>query len=253
MRVENIARHELDFDQHGVDSDGKAFHLTHHAIAIPGRDASMDYVLAKPQNGDFSYYYPEKPIKDQIVLHYTMGYLKGDIAALTRHDNHVSVPFVIGRNGTIYNLFSSGSWSYHLGRGSVGGNKVRSQKTIGIELSNIGPLKKQGDSLSTSYSSTDIYCDMAQTAYYQQAAFRDFDYYATFTEAQYNSLIVLLDYLTRKFNIERTFLSEPDRFNTSDSVVEFGGIVSHVNYRATGKTDIGPAFDWQRIIQGLQP
>lgn len=252
MRVEKITAHELDFDQNALDSDGKAFRLSRHSIAIPGSDASMDYVLAKPQSGDESYYYPERLLKDQIVLHYTMGYLKGDMATLTRSNYHVSVPFVIGRNGTIYNLFSSSYWSYHLGKGAIGGNKVRSQKTIGIELSTIGPLKKQGDSLSTNYSSSDIYCDMAQTEYFQQAAFRDFDYYATFTEAQYKSLIVLLDYLTSKFNIERTFLPEPDRYKTLDSVVDFGGIVSHVNYRATGKTDIGPAFDWQRLIQSLQ-
>ena len=129
MRVEKISDHEKDFDQNGIDGDGKAFRLTPSSIAIPNENSNMDYVLAKPKNGDESYYYADAQEKDQIVLHYTMGYLKGDFAQLTRSDNHVSVAFVIGRNGTIYNLFASRFWSYHLGRGAVGGNATRSKKT----------------------------------------------------------------------------------------------------------------------------
>jgi len=251
MRVENIADHENEFDQNGTDSDGKVFRLTPLSILIPGDSSSMNYVLTKPVSGDESYYYSEIITKDQIVLHYTMGYLKGDIGQLTRNNNHVSVPFVIGRNGTIYNLFSSKYWSYHLGPGAAGGNKERSKRTIGIELSNIGPLRSQGNSLSSSYNSSDIYCDRAQTEYFQQASYRDFDFYATLTDAQYEAVIILLRYLTGTYGIERKILPESERYETSEDVTAFGGIVSHVNYRATGKTDIGPAFDWQRVINGV--
>ena len=134
MRVENITNHENEFDEHGLDIDGNKFHLTPSSIAIPNENSEMAYIFTKPANGKESYYYREVQPKDQIVLHYTMGYLRGDIAQLTHSEMHVSVPFVIGCNGKIYNLFSSKYWSYHLGPGSVGGNKVRSQKTIGIEL-----------------------------------------------------------------------------------------------------------------------
>ncbi len=46
-------------------------------------------------------------------------------------------------------------------------------------------------------------------------------------------------------------LPEDSRYAVSRDVPSFAGIVSHVNYRTTGKTDIGPAFDWQRIADGL--
>lgn len=251
MRVEKISDHEKDFDQNGIDGDGKAFRLTPSSIAIPNENSNMDYVLAKPKNGDESYYYADAQEKDQIVLHYTMGYLKGDFAQLTRSDNHVSVAFVIGRNGTIYNLFASRFWSYHLGRGAVGGNATRSKKTVGVELCNIGPLINQGDYLSSSYSSSDSYCDLAQSEHFWQASYRDFDYYATFTSQQYIALVKLLRYLTATFGIECKFLPEAERYLTLDSIPTFGGIVSHVNYRATGKTDFGPAFDWERLIDGV--
>ena len=73
-----------------------------------------------------NHFFREAVKKDQIVLHYTIGYLPGDIATLSQSNKHLSVPFVIGRNGNIYNLFPSKYWAYHLGRGAIGGNKTRS-------------------------------------------------------------------------------------------------------------------------------
>ncbi|GMR21350.1 MAG: hypothetical protein BMS9Abin36_1950 [Gammaproteobacteria bacterium] len=249
MRVEDIAAHEARFDATGVNSNGIRHNMISKSIGIPG-DGSMDYIDAGLASGDESYFYKTRFAKDQIVLHFTMGQLGGDMATLARQNDHVSVPFVIGRNGTIYNLFPSFYWSYHLGPGAVGGNKERSRKTLGIELSNIGLLKPQGDELINDYGG--VYCRISETAYYQRQSFRGYDYYATFTDAQYTALIVLLRYLTDRYNIARNFLAEPDRYTAGSAIQDSGGIVSHANYRATGKTDIGPAFDWQKVIGGVQ-
>ena len=105
MRVEEILTYESDFDSNGVDSNGKIYSLSDETIQIPGETGEMNYVRIKAASGDESYFYKSKFPKDQIVLHYTVGYLKGDIATLTQSDYHVSVPFIIGRNGKIYNLF----------------------------------------------------------------------------------------------------------------------------------------------------
>lgn len=250
MRPEKIISHEEQFDASGKDSSGKVFRLLKKSIAIPGETGTMDYVKAEPESGDKSFYYEESVKKDQIVLHYTAGYLKGDMAALSTPDNHVSVPFVIGRNGTIYNLFSSRYWSYHLGKGALGGNTVRSKASIGIEISNIGGLKRVGDQMHSNYAN-DVYCDVSQTQYYVASKFRRFEYFATYTEAQYKSLIVLLRYLTATYGIERKFMDEAVRYEAHLRTATFGGIVSHVNYRSDEKEDIGPAFDWQRVIKEL--
>jgi len=252
MRVEKIEEHEERFDASGTDSSGKEHTLIKKSIEIFGEDSFMNYVEVRPSSGDESYFYNVKADKDQIVLHYTMGYLKGDIAALSKKDYHVSVPFVIGRNGTIYNLYPSAYWSYHLGKGAVGGNQTRSRASIGIEISNIGPLNKNGDNLVTTYSDDDIYCGLDQKDFYEEKSFRNFDYYATFTDKQYDSLIVLLRYLTARYKIPRDFPGEDTRYVTSEASALFKGIVTHVNYRATGKTDIGPAFDWDRVIKGVK-
>lgn len=53
-------------------------------------------------------------------------------------------------------------------------------------------------------------------------------------------------------SIPRSFLDPADRYEARDGIVDFRGVVSHVNYRRTGKTDIGSAFDWNRVIEGVQ-
>lgn len=249
MRVEQIPAHEADFEAHYTDCNGKLFDHAVHTIQIPGEETTMDYVVLTPRSGDKTFYYGSVADKKQIVLHYTLGYLKGDIATLTQHDYHVSVPFVIGRNGMIYNLFDPHCWAYHLGPNAVGGNATSSKRTIGIEISNIGGLKRTNYGMETYYG--DIYCRSDQNDAYVQQPFRRFDYFATFTPEQYESLILLIRYLTASFPIRRNFLDSSDRFKVKNNIPGFRGIVSHVNYRRSDKEDIGPAFDWERVIQGV--
>lgn len=249
MKASGIFNHENAFQNTGLDSAGKKFILTDEIVTIKSTGEKLTLIDCKRENNDDSFYFKESIPKKKIILHYTMGYLKGDIATLTT--NQVSVPFVIARNGKIYNLFASKYWSYHLGPNASGGNTAMSKSTIGIELSNIGPLKKIGNNLVTTYSDNDIYCKLDEIEYYTflPNAYRNYKYYATFTNAQYKSLVLLLKFLTEKYNIPYTLISEANRYQKMDdnTFTLYNGIASHVNCR-TDKTDIGPAFDWASII-----
>jgi N-acetyl-anhydromuramyl-L-alanine amidase AmpD len=249
MKATSIPTHENTFQSTGVDSFGKKFILKEGIFTIKGTAETIKIMDCARDNGDKSFYYQEETAKKKIVLHFTMGYLKGDIGTLTKQ--HVSVPFVIGRNGIIYNLFASKYWSYHLGPGARGGNTAMSKECIGIEISNIGPLKKIGDNLVTTYSDTDIYCQMAETQYFTRlnTPYRGFEYFATFTAAQYEAIRQLLTFLCAKYSLPRKFVNEPARYQvmTDAEFANYKGIVSHVNCR-TDKVDIGPAFDWDRIL-----
>lgn len=255
MRATSIPKHEKGFLKNKMDSNLKKFNLTNRSIPIKGSSEKMKYIDCRRENGDNSFYYEEHHSKTQIVIHFTVGYLKGDIATLTTPSNNVSVPFIIARNGVILNMWSSAYWSYHLGRGAVGGNTIGSKKTIAIEVSNIGYLKKVGNDLVSIYSNNDDYCRLDETRFYTKLnePYRGQQYYATYTKKQYDSLIVLLRYLTAQYDIPREFLPEDRRYITGNSndIPNFRGILSHVNYRATGKWDIGPAFDWSRLISGV--
>jgi N-acetyl-anhydromuramyl-L-alanine amidase AmpD len=252
MKASGIPNHEASFQATGLDTFGKKFILKKETVLIKGSDETIDIMDCARDNGDKSFFYEFVATKRKIVLHFTMGYLKGDIGVLTRQ--HVSVPFVIGRNGVIYNLFASKFWSYHLGPGAAGGNTAMSKESIGIEISNIGPLKLVGNQLVTSYSNTDVYCSLDETQYYRKLdqPYRGFQYYATFTDAQYISVIKLLRFLTAKYNIPRVFPDLPIRYSKMNDAdfTAYHGITSHVNCRQD-KTDIGPAFEWERIISGV--
>lgn len=259
MRATSIPQHEATFRQNGIDSSGTKFILTNETVSIPDKvGGNITFVDCRKEVPDSSYYYAEDFPKQRIVLHHTAGYLRGDIAQLSRQGTEVSVPFVISRSGLIYNLWKSRHWSYHLGPGAIGGNTEMSRNSIGIELSNIGFLRRKtnGD-LHTVYSTTDIYCSEAETAFYQKlpSKYRGEQYYARFTTAQYNALVLLLRFLTARYNIPRTILPPTKRFEAFGSAAEaasFKGICSHVNFRPTGKWDISPAFEWDRIIKGIK-
>ena len=249
MKASSIVNHENTFQSTGVDVFGKKFILTDGTFTIKGTTETLKIMDCARDNGDKSYYYQEETAKKKILLHFTMGYLKGDIGTLTKQ--HVSVPFVVGRNGIIYNLFASKYWSYHLGPGAIGGNTAMSKECIGIEISNIGPLKKVGNNLVTTYSDQDIYCSLAETQYYTRlnTPYRGFEYFATFTAAQYEAIGKLIRFLCAKYNLPKTFIDPAERYKvmTESGFTSFKGIASHVNCRPD-KVDIGPAFEWDKIM-----
>lgn len=252
MKATSIPAHEASFLQTGIDAGGKKFKLTPGEYPIKGTTEKISLIDCVPESEHEPYYYKEITPKKKIILHFTMGYLKGDILTLTK--DHVSVPFVIGRKGDIFNLFASKYWSYHLGPGAIGGNTTMSRESIGIEISNIGPLKKIGNNLVTTYSNSDVYCTLDETQFYCRLPkkYRGHEYYATYTDAQYKSVIKLLKFLCAKYDIPKTFVTDAVRFDimTANNFTRFSGIASHVNCRSD-KCDIGPAFDWQRVITGV--
>lgn len=258
MKASSLLQHESTFRQTGIDSSGTKFLLKDEIVNIGDKTGGKITLVDAPKEiADNSYFYEEEFPKERIVLHFTAGYLKGDVAQLTRQGVEVSVPFLISRSGHIYNFWKSKYWSYHLGPGTMGGNTEMSRSSIAIEISNIGYLhRKPNGQLYTTYSTSDIYCTEAETAYYQKLAapYRGEKYFAKFTLAQYNSLILLLRFLTAKYKIPRVFLPAATRYNTfasPETAANFKGICSHVNFRPSGKWDIGPAFDWERVIAGL--
>jgi N-acetyl-anhydromuramyl-L-alanine amidase AmpD len=258
MDFKSVAAAEVEFKATGNKNRGQAYELTPFSIPIPG-DANwkLDGITCRPKNGYTGYFYDEKTTKKKIVLHFTVGHLRGDIGSLTSQDRgHVSTSFVLARDGSIYQLFSSAAWSYHLGKDAIGGNGAQSKISIGIEISNYGPLTKRGDNLETAYSTPpgkDIYCTIQDTDQYIKldTPYRGYRYFAAFTNEQYHNLILLLRYLTASYNIPRKFLPLPDRYEAKASAsADFEGICSHVNFRSD-KFDIGPAFDWDRVISGV--
>jgi len=258
MYFDKLKKWELSVKETGLNG---LFKTEKFSIPIPGEtDLKLDGKLIEPANGDRGYFFTDSAAKDKqrIVLHFTAGVLTGDLKALTgqlpKRLKTISVPFVMGRDGSVYRPFSSAAWAWHLG-GFVKKRAIRvaeQKATIGIEISNIGPLKKKGDVLKTIYRSE--YCTLDQSDRYTELAtpYRGYKYWATYTDKQINSLIILLRYLTATYDIPRAFIPEENRYITNvPDTLKFKGIVSHVNYRKD-KSDLGPAFPWEQVIAGVQ-
>jgi N-acetylmuramoyl-L-alanine amidase len=212
--------------------------------AKPAKQGTVDVFDYKP-NGRSGYYYNEATPKDLIVLHYTAGWFWGDIDTLTTPHYHVSVSFVVARSGWIYRLFRPTLWSSHLGteQNVVGGSVFNAKRSIAIEISNVGQLVKSGPDFTFVHSK---YCGANESQYYTTLpqAYRGHKTYASFTDPQYAAVGNLLDQIPRTF---RPVAERYDVFANANKAKTYKGIASHVNYRATGKTDIGPALDWTRI------
>lgn len=222
--------------------------LSHQGKIVGGTEGDIEVFDVKP--GHSSHYYKENTNKRRIMLHFTMGFLGGDISTLTKENNKVSVSFIVARSGRIYRLFPTEKWSYHVGPGTVGGNPTISKSSIGIEISNIGPLEESGNGMWNAYGSR--YCNTSEAQYFQTlpSAYRGYRSFATFTPEQYSATLKLITHLCEKHTIPNTFLPTSRRYSVFGSPADaqsFRGVCSHVNYRATGKVDIGPAFDWTSV------
>jgi len=254
MNYQRIQKIEATYKAQKASS----FILKPFAFAL-SNGARLKGLACRPAKKYSSYYYGKVVKKEKIVLHFTAGHLQGDLNQLTQKNYHVSVAFVIARDGTIYQLHHSKHWAYHLGKHAKGGNETQSQKAIGIEISNYGPLIPKEGKMETIHSRPkekptiiDVYCQETDADKFVQLpdAYRQRNYFATYTDQQYEQLIVLIKYLSTQHDIPINFLPESQRFLTTDAVIDFKGITSHVNYRKD-KVDIGPAFNWAQLITGL--
>jgi N-acetylmuramoyl-L-alanine amidase len=253
MNFSEVSEREKRMRTDGIDG---AFKIERPALVSVKNEPSllMQVIKAMPEKSKQDFFYTKEYDKNQIVLHCTEGNIHGDLTQLMRDGNHVSVPFVIARDGSIYRLFGSSGWAFHIGPNPIQEHTAASQKSIAIELSNYGPLKVKGNDLIN--GNDDVYCSLDDDAAYIKldTPFGNdgdkYRYFAAFTDEQYDALIVLLRYLTAAFGIPRAFLPESVRFLPTSQAATFKGIVTHVNYRKD-KVDIGPAFNWNRVMNGV--
>jgi N-acetylmuramoyl-L-alanine amidase len=133
----------------------------------------------------------------------------------------------------------------------------------------------------------DEYCTLAETGgyddYTESALYRyytsdgvDFEngddqtyrghrYFSSFTDAQYDAVKALIRYVSHAHGIPPVFLrvdeapapaagskkarlGRYEAFADDAAAAAYVGVSSHVNWRTDGKWDIGPTFDWKRVI-----
>ena len=185
--------------------------------------------------------------RTSIVLHLTCGY--GNFTGLMGGSEHdASAHFLLGRCGTPYLLVPTGFTSWHA--------TWWNPNSIGIEIDNIGGLRKQGEEMVSEYSTRekkDVYCKADEKDVYLEKQFSGFKHWATLPEKQYVGLGKLLKALCFKHQIPRIILPEEHRYDDfkRDEKIrrDFRGICTHVNIDPARRSDIGPYIDWPKVIR----
>lgn len=183
--------------------------------------------------------------KSLIVLHHTVGGTgKSSVDYWNSDAQRVGVPFVIERDGTILQTFPEDRWGFHVG--SKVGNEI-DRRSIGIEIASEGGLIESAGGLycfgvvspRTKYTGP-----VFDTKSINLPNYRGFRYFASYTEAQVNATIKLVNYLCEKYGIPKTL---------PDSLLDFKpeyyrhhGICGHLHLRAD-KSDVHPGFPWDAL------
>lgn len=193
----------------------------------------------------------EEHKKKQIYLHHTAG--GGNPIAVAKYfeqkEGKVATAFVIGEKGTIVQLFSSKHWAYHLGLkpevfSDMGVTYQSLDKiSIGIEICNYGPLKKQ-NGYFVNYVGGRV--DRSQVTELN-GKYKGHIWWQKYTDAQIESTRQLLVYLCDTYGISKDYF---DSIFDIDKRALKGenGIFTHNSVRHD-KSDIYPC---PRMIEMLK-
>lgn len=182
-------------------------------------------------------FYKEATKKKRIILHHTAGgTAKSSIAWWNEKPDHIATPYIIDRDGTIYETFEPKFWAY--GLGLTNGTEFE-KSSIQIEMANYGWLSK----IKGLYYAGAKEVPAERVQEYKNPH-RGQLYYERYTQAQINSVVFLIDKLSKDFGI-----------NIAENIAEFWHyqyptnqtLISHTTVRKD-KSDIHPQPDLIKAI-----
>lgn len=187
-------------------------------------------------------YFQTNCVKKRIALHHTCGYsADGAISSWRERTDRVGTPYVVERDGKIYQVFDDAFYAWQFGLSNNPRRTEIEQSSIGIEIVNLGYLIKLQNN---------TFADMYGRAYKgevfdNKTPWRGYRYWHPYSEAQYIAVANLINMLSQKHDI-------PIRINHSIdfdmSAVDKYTIFNHANVRKD-KTDLSPAFDFNKLEQ----
>jgi len=187
-------------------------------------------------------YYKKALPKKHIFLHHTAGgSAASSIAHWAANPEHIATPYVIDRDGTIYECFDPQYWAYSLG---VKGNSTIERETIAIEICSYGQLIPNTKGDFVAYTGKIIPKEKVVAV-----DWRGYKYWEAYTPEQIEALSKLLPYLIKKFNIPL----QPNRERFWEYHVPAmlpPGIWSHTTVRKD-KFDIFPQKELVELIKSL--
>lgn len=187
---------------------------------------------------DASQYLKQVTAKDKIFIHFTAG---GPSAANVIHfwasdEVRVSTAFIIdGSSAKAYECFNPDYWSFHLG--IKGTNGSLDKGSIGIEICAWGPVTEKNGKFY-SYTNKEL---PANEIYKLDKPFRGYKYFHGVSDAQFNTLELLLEDLITKYKIPVQKSFDETWFDFNQEVInkKTPGLWTHTTVRKD-KSDMYP-------------
>lgn len=205
----------------------------------------LDRSLALP-DGEF---FPQAQEKSGICLHHTVG---GTAASSVHHwrtdDAHVGTAYMIGRDGTIFEIFDPEAWAWQFGLRGWGNDRVPFEKRfIGIEIASEGGLTEHDGELYCFDRVSPRTTFDRDDAFDHGTPYRGYRYFARYTDAQIDAVGQLVNHLCDTFSIPRRVPNDY-RSYYGPKLRDFQGVIGHVNVRRDKSDPIPDDEFWNRII-----
>jgi N-acetyl-anhydromuramyl-L-alanine amidase AmpD len=173
--------------------------------------------------------------KHQIILMNTNRYFKDYFTSLRlrKFGKYNKIPhFIVEKTGNIHQLLNLDEYSEILNK------TLQNKKSIIISLENLGWLKKE--------PLKDYYVNWIGDIYNEKTfdrKWREYYFWDKYTEEQYESLVFLIDKITKETNITYDVIGHNTLTKDGD---RFEGVISRSNLNER-YTDVNPSFDFEKI------
>lgn len=185
----------------------------------------------------------------QIVLHYDAAGTSRRCFEVLQDERGLSAHFLLDVDGVLYQTLDVAERARHAGPAN--------DRSVGIEIANIGAYPNPAAlAAARKRSATPGKKDRPQTpvtGYVQGRRLHQF----RFTDAQYRALIRLIRTLRRALPGIKAVYPESADGGVATTVLppgprkRFSGVLGHYHV-SPKKVDPGPAFDWNRVLRGIQ-
>jgi len=209
---------------------------------------------------DPSEYYPQAQTKDLIVLHHTVGGSAWSTFKWWRDDpRHISTAYIVGRDGTAYEVFPPDCWAWHLGVKHEGIEK----RSIGIELASEGGLlckRRNGNGPHELWAFDGAkrlgLASMLKKSHrvvHLEEPWRGYSWFDAYEPAQIMTTIALSLYLTRRFDVPRKIPAPQLCRGPADLSrwLHYRGVLHHAMLRRD-KSDLHPRFPFETLRTTLE-
>lgn len=205
-----------------------------------------------------SQYYRQQTKKNQIVLHHTVSGIGSlsDVNWWKSRSSRIGTAIIIGRDGRIYQCFSSKFFAYHLGL-HTSNNKTLNKGSIGIEIDSWGGLVKsnKGNWHPAKWDKNkkkfvpNLRVKAIKNVIEFPNGFRGFKAFEKYTSKQIESVRELLVYWNKKYDIPLNYNSTMWDIS-KDALNGKSGVWTHVSYRKD-KSDCYPDTRLIKMLKSL--